>query len=430
MLKINEEYRKLIPPLTEEEYKQLEENILNEGIREPIILYKDYIIDGHNRYEIAKKHSLKYVTLSKEFVDETEVKIWMVKNQFGRRNLSTFQRIELVEHLEELFKSRAKENLKLGGMYKTSFEKLDEKLEMVKEIELFQNTNLKNKPWQNSAKASEKVETRNEIAKIAKTSHDTVTRVKKIKKKAAPETIQKLRTGEISINQAYKEIVKEERKKEIQEARNEIAIKVSTVKKSERYNIINADISNVNINDQFDFIITDPPYPKEYIHLYEVLAEKATHWLKPDGLLIAMCGQSYLNEIYILLSKHLKYYWTACYLTPGQPTPLRQVNVNTNWKPLLIFSRKDGKYTGKIFGDVCKSEANDKDFHKWGQSVSGMNDIVKKFCIPGQSILDPFCGAGTTGIAAINNDCLFTGIEIEEANCNISNVRINEAIKN
>ena len=83
-----------------------------------------------------------------------------------------------------------------------------------------------------------------------------------------------------------------------------------------------------------------------------------------------------LNEIYEMMSRHMAYYWTACYLLPGQPTPLRQVNVNTSWKPLLIFQK--GKYTGKIFGDVFKSDGNDKDSHKWGQSVSGMFDIVSK----------------------------------------------------
>ncbi len=54
-IKIKEEFKELIPPLTNEEYKQLEDNCLEEGIREKIILWNNYIIDGHNRYKIAKK---------------------------------------------------------------------------------------------------------------------------------------------------------------------------------------------------------------------------------------------------------------------------------------------------------------------------------------------------------------------------------------
>jgi site-specific DNA-methyltransferase (adenine-specific) len=100
------------------------------------------------------------------------------------------------------------------------------------------------------------------------------------------------------------------------------------------------------------------------------------------------------------------------------------VNVNTTWKPLLIFENE--KYSGKIFGDVFKSDGNDKDFHKWGQSISGMCDIISKMCLPGQYILDPFCGAGTTGIAALKHGCLFDGIDKEGENVNISKARLSD----
>ncbi len=71
-------------------------------------------------------------------------------------------------------------------------------------------------------------------------------------------------------------------------------------------------------------------------------------------------------------------------------------------------------YKGKTFGDVFKSDSAEKTLHEWQQSESGMMSIVKQFCRPGQSILDPFCGTGTTGVAALKNNCIFTGIEIDE----------------
>ena len=226
-----------------------------------------------------------------------------------------------------------------------------------------------------------------------------------------------------SVDRAYKEI----RQKEREQQRRLMASESKSLPDSDKYNIFHADMREWKAPRQYDFIITDPPYPKEYISLYADLSRKALEWLKPGGLLIAMCGQSYLDQIYNLLNKDLDYYWTVAYLTPGQPTPLRQVNVNTTWKPLLIFRK--GKYEGKIFGDVFRSEANDKDHHKWGQSTSGMIDIVFKMCLPGQYILDPFCGAGTTGIAAIKHGCLFDGLDIDMENVNISKGRINDATK-
>ena len=122
----------------------------------------------------------------------------------------------------------------------------------------------------------------------------------------------------------------------------------------------------------------------------------------------------------------MDYYWTACYLTPGQPTPLRQVNVNTTWKPLLMFTKKGDKYTGKIFGDVCKSDKNEKSDHDWQQSLSGMTDILNKFALPGQVIIDPFVGSGTTGIASLKKGCLFYGCDIDEQNVKITISKLSE----
>jgi site-specific DNA-methyltransferase (adenine-specific) len=124
------------------------------------------------------------------------------------------------------------------------------------------------------------------------------------------------------------------------------------------------------------------------------------------------------------MAKHIKYYWTCAYLLPGQPTPLRRRQVNCSWKPLLVFS--NGDYKGKIFSDVFRSDENDKTFHKWGQSESGMTSIITQVCIPGQFILDPFCGAGTTGVAAIKHGCLFHGLDKDSANTAISRVRIKD----
>jgi DNA modification methylase len=140
-----------------------------------------------------------------------------------------------------------------------------------------------------------------------------------------------------------------------------------------------------------------------------------------------MCGQSYLDAIMAMMGEHLDYYWTGCYLTPGQSASLRQKQVNTQWKPILIYGLPDDAYKGKIFGDVWVSDGNDKDLHKWGQSESGMYEMVNQVCLPGQSIMDPFCGAGTTGVAALRHGCLFRGVELDATNAGIARARLAEA---
>ncbi len=56
-LKIDPEFQNQIPPLTDDEYKQLEENILKEGkLLSPLIVWNNTLVDGHNRYAILQKH--------------------------------------------------------------------------------------------------------------------------------------------------------------------------------------------------------------------------------------------------------------------------------------------------------------------------------------------------------------------------------------
>jgi len=232
------------------------------------------------------------------------------------------------------------------------------------------------------------------------------------------DQFEKVKSGVFTLAQAAQEA----RHQRLAEDRNRLATQGSTIEDTEQWQVWQADIETWQAPCQYDFIITDPPYPREYLHLYEVLARRAAEWLKPEGLLIAMCGQSYLAAIHLALGTHLNYYWTACYLTPGQPTPLRHRQVNTSWKPLLIYSRQE--YKGKIFGDVFTSNKPDKDHHEWGQSVSGMYHIISQMCLPGQNILDPFCGAGTTGVAALQHGCLFAGIDISQENVDITRARL------
>lgn len=75
VLKIDPEFKDLIRPLRRKEYLQLEENILDEGCRDPIIIWNDYIIDGHNRYAICTQHSVPFRTITKDFASRDEATI-------------------------------------------------------------------------------------------------------------------------------------------------------------------------------------------------------------------------------------------------------------------------------------------------------------------------------------------------------------------
>lgn len=97
-LQIDPEFESKIPPLTDDEYRQLEDNIVSEGVvLMPLIVWNGTIVDGHNRYKIAQVHpGIIFDTLEKEFDNRYEALAWICKNQLGRRNLTSIQKKMLV----------------------------------------------------------------------------------------------------------------------------------------------------------------------------------------------------------------------------------------------------------------------------------------------------------------------------------------------
>lgn len=199
-----------------------------------------------------------------------------------------------------------------------------------------------------------------------------------------------------------------------------------------------------------DAIVTDPPYPAEHLPLYgrmprsfdeygaavygdmdeSGLSEVAAEVLKPGGVCVVMCGQTWLPEVMQRLSQRLTYHWTAAYLTPGgQAVQVFPRKVNTFWKPILIFRNGEGPPL-EWFGDVAKSDVNDNDkrFHHWGQSESGMADLIKRLTRPSEVVLDPFMGAGTTGVAALALGRSFVGCDVNADHVESARDRLEQTV--
>ncbi|PWK17598.1 hypothetical protein LV89_04314 [Arcicella aurantiaca] len=99
-----DELRDLIPPLGQDEYGQLETNILKNGCRDALSLWETskgsitensespdepiyVLIDGHNRFDICKKNNISFNVQLLNFSGLQEVKDYMIDLQLGRRNL-------------------------------------------------------------------------------------------------------------------------------------------------------------------------------------------------------------------------------------------------------------------------------------------------------------------------------------------------------
>ena len=184
-LKIDPELRDLIPPLSEEEHRMLEDSIVRDGCDTPLIVWDGTIVDGHNRYEICRRHDIPFAYEERAFADKEAAMFWMLEHQLARRNLNSYQRSMLAVRFEPMLKSKAK--LRLA----TSTGGHDPR------------------PVQNSEQA-EKGKTMDKLAKMAGVSRDTIAKVKKIDEKADEETKQQLRRGEKSIHRAYTDLVNKE----------------------------------------------------------------------------------------------------------------------------------------------------------------------------------------------------------------------------
>lgn len=258
-LRINNEFKNLIPPLMAEEREELERSILMFGCRDKIVTWNDIIIDGHNRYEICTRNNVKFGVLKMDydFENEEEVKQWIIKNQFARRNISSYQRSVLALQLKESIAKKAKENqlssLKQNTVLQKSAERIEREEELLSQKSVEAIEDKAEKGLQNSSNLNSKVkednelllqepvetesnifeetarvlegqvnfdevqenslainnsvkpiDTREEIARIAGVSHDTIHKVETIEKEA-PEVIKEAaKENVISINKAYK----------------------------------------------------------------------------------------------------------------------------------------------------------------------------------------------------------------------------------
>lgn len=180
---IDKEFQSLIPALSPEEFKQLEENCVREGIRDALIVWKqpdgnDILIDGHNRWNISVRHGgIPFQIKQKEFPDRESAETWIIRNQLGRRNIDKWVRYDLAKQLEEIEAKQAKE--RQGA-----------------------RTDINIPPML----AESRGDTRDKMAKMVGVSHGTYDKMKTIDEKATPETKQLVREGKLSINQAFNSV--------------------------------------------------------------------------------------------------------------------------------------------------------------------------------------------------------------------------------
>lgn len=188
-IRIEKNLQGLIPPLTQDEFSQLEKSILAEGVRDPLIVWDGFLIDGHNRYQIATKHGLEFETTAKTFDSLDAAKVWMIDNQKGRRNLTDGWKFELAQVKRALLLERGKENIAEGQKVRRAKETGDVSLS-------------------NNDKDTSPHNTQKEIAADLGWSTGKTAQAEQVWSSGNEELKQSVMSGEKSIGGAYTELKK------------------------------------------------------------------------------------------------------------------------------------------------------------------------------------------------------------------------------
>ncbi len=183
---VNEELKAYIDPLTPQEHEALERSILAEGCRDALVLWGDLLIDGHNRYGICTRHGLPFNTVqATRFQTMEDVHLWMIDQHLGRRSVSDFQRGVLALRKKEIVQARQARAAAAAPAEGDA-------------------------PAAEAAPAAapaaaggeESLASREAIARAARISSNQVVMIEKIRSQAAPEVVEAVKSGVISINAA------------------------------------------------------------------------------------------------------------------------------------------------------------------------------------------------------------------------------------
>jgi site-specific DNA-methyltransferase (adenine-specific) len=197
---------------------------------------------------------------------------------------------------------------------------------------------------------------------------------------------------------------------------------------TDAYQILHGNCADIALARPVDWIITDPPYGADAIPFYSLLGQWAVTNLKTGGSCLVMTGQLCLPEVLAVLTISLRYHWTLAWLMPGgMPTQIWPRKVSCFWKP-VIWLTNGPSVAEHMLTDVLHNKPNDRDKadHHWGQADAGFAQLIDVFTQPGDTICDPFCGGGTTGLAAVALRRKFIGIDADAAAIEMTRKRLAE----
>ncbi len=391
----------IFPMMSEREFADLVADVRQHGVREPIWLHRDgRVIDGRNRYRAAIEAGVGYETRAYGGEDDSLVS-FVVSLNLHRRHLNESQRAMVADKVR---------NMRQGA-----------------------RTDLA--PRANLPEVSTK-----DAAEMLSVSERSVKYAGKVRESAVPELAAKVESGEVAVSTAaviaeateeeQREVIAADDEKAIVRAANEIKRR----KREERERQKERDRANADASplvtldseirhcslidldlepDSVDLFFTDPPYPHEYLPLWSDLGELAAKALKPGGLLVAYSGQMFLPEVMRRVEEHLPYWWMYSVTHVGAFFQLMARRTQVGWKPLVVYRKPGGKDSPPWVNDIVTEGRQEKTGHEWQQSEAEAAYWIDRLTSPGDLVVDPFLGSGTTAAVCKRLGRRFIGCDVD-----------------
>ncbi len=419
------EIKEALLPLRPEEREALEASVLAEGIRDPLVVWRRgeelVLLDGHHRYELAQKHGPSFTVVEKEFSSLEEALAWVDQNQLARRNLTDEQRALVLGRIYEREKRQgARTDLTCGqNDHKLETGSAATARKVAAEFGVGEKTVCRAAEFAKALEAAREIHPAAAEAILAGRVRDALTnlpRLVELPPEEARAALEKVAQGESKLTRA------------ISHAKREALVSRRAPLEGETWRLLVSDVRDLAGKlepESVDAIVTDPPYSPEALPLYAALAELAGAVLKPGGVLAVMTGTLVLPDaLDVIRNAGLWYCWTIAYLVFGPNAKFFKENVVQMWKPVVLFGKGERRKLGLV--DVVKSNAREKDFHHWGQSVGGLRALVEQLTLPGELVLDPFLGGGSTPVAAVLAGRRFVAADIDESCVRVTAARLEE----
>jgi len=430
-LNINKRFQNLLPALQADELLRLETSIRADGVRDPLVLWNDTIVDGHNRYDIATRYDIPFSTVGKSFENEDDACIWIIENQTGKRNLTDVQR---TFQIGELYKLKKKKHGGTGANQYTK-EQSPHNEDSAKTSEVIaREQNVSKATVERAADfhtavtdIAEHTElSANDILELAeKTSKKDIEKIAKLPKQQMVQAVDAISFGEVK---DYKEFERNEAKKTI------LAESKEAHKQSPPKIVIGDGIEWLREQSQCDLLLTDPPYSTDI----DDIEAFANHWLPLALSKVVSTGCAYVfigaypNELKAYLNVKIPEHMTLTnvlvwhYKNTLGVTPKEKYNLD--WQAILYYRGKDAPPINSPLTSEQRAvqEINHPNgltqvgFHTWQKPDELAERFIRHSTKECGVVLDPFACTGTFLLAASRLGRVGLGAEIDEQHAKIA----------